>query len=132
MSTNGGKSNGRFGKGNKGGTGRLPRDVEADYKLSPENLIVRSGRVRAGYRIGEVLYGQLPEVDSNRAILHIIGERSGSGHHAFSVYITAPQVSTWAKKGLVDHNTTKVVSGIADTAPAQAATETLKILNQLA
>ena len=107
---------------------------DADYKLSPENLVVRSGRVRAGYRIGEVLYGPLPEVDSNRAILHIIGERPGSGHHAFSVYITAPQVSTWAKKGLADHNITKVVSGIADTAlaPAQAATETLKILNQLA
>ena len=102
--------------------------------FAPEHIFVRGGRVRAGYRIGELLFGALKDFESNRAILHIIGERPGSGHHAFSVYITAPKVQTWAKKDAADHNITKVVSGIADTAlsPAQAASDTVKILKQMA
>ena len=31
------------------------------------------------------------------AIVHLIGERPGSGHHAYSVYITAAPVSVWAE-----------------------------------
>lgn len=107
--------------------------LTAGFKVSPEHIVVRGGRVRAGYRIGELLYGAGKNLKSHRAILHIIGERPGSGHHAFSVYITAPTVSTWTKSGTIDHNITKVVSGIADTAlvPAQAATNTLTILKQM-
>lgn len=104
------------------------------YRVAPENIVVRGGRVRAGYRIGELLFGSLSDVQSHRVILHVIGERPGSGHHAFSVYITAPPVSTWAQPGLADHNITRVVSGIADTAlpPARAAEDTVKIVKQLA
>jgi ethanolamine ammonia-lyase large subunit len=106
----------------------------AGYNVAPEHIIVTSGRVRAGYRIGELLYGALPDRTSRRAILHVIGERPGSGHHAYSVYITAPAVETWAQPGLPDHNITRVISGIADTAllPTTAATETLNILRQMA
>jgi ethanolamine ammonia-lyase large subunit len=102
----------------------------AGYRAAPDHILVRHGRVRAGYRIGEVLFGRLPERDSVRVILHVIGERPGSGHHAFSVYVTAAPVRTWAETGLTDHNITKVVSGIADTAldPVKAAEETLKLL----
>ena len=105
----------------------------AGYKVAPQPIVVTSGRVRAGYHIGEVLYGSLPDKTSHRAILHIIGERPGSGHHAYSVYITAPKVETWAQEGAVDHDITRVVSGIADTAllPAKAAVDTVNILNQL-
>lgn len=105
----------------------------AGYKVAPQPIVVRSGRVRAGYHIGEVLYGSLPDKDSHRAILHIIGERPGSGHHAYSVYLTAPKVSTWAREGEVDHDITRVVSGIADTAlsPATAAVDTVRILERL-
>jgi ethanolamine ammonia-lyase large subunit len=108
--------------------------ASAGYKVAPEHVVVHSGRVRAGYRIGERLFGQLADAEAHRAILHVIGERPGSGHHAYSVYITAPPVSTWAKAGTVDHNITKVVSGIADTAlpPPQAASDTLRIVQQLA
>jgi ethanolamine ammonia-lyase large subunit len=108
--------------------------ANAGYKVAPENLLLYGGRVRAGYRIGEILYGTLPQDDTHRAILHVIGERPGSGHHAYSVYITAPPVSTWAKPGNTDHNRTRVVSGIADTAllPAEAAKDTVNILKQLA
>ncbi|MBM83556.1 MAG: ethanolamine ammonia-lyase [Planctomycetaceae bacterium] len=104
--------------------------VQDGYRPAKENIVVNSGRVRAGYRIGETLYGNLP---NNRAILHIIGERPGTGHYTFSIYITAPNGQTWGKSGEVDHNITKVVSGVASTAlePTLGALETVKILNQL-
>ena len=104
------------------------------YKLAPEHIVVRNGRVRAGYRIGEMLFGNLGKRDPKHTILHVIGERPGSGHHAFSVYITRSPIGTWAQAGLTDHNITKVVSGIADTAldPVTAATSTVKILSQKA
>lgn len=107
---------------------------KAGYAVAPEHIVVQRGRVRAGYRVGEILYGSLGDRTRARAILHIIGERPGSGHHAFSVYITAPAVSAWASTGTVDHDITRVVSGIADTAlePERAAVDTVTILQTLA
>ena len=101
------------------------------YRTAPENLIVNSGRVRAGYRIGETLFDNLK---GNRAILHIIGERPGTGHHTFSIYITSPQGTVWGQQGKVDHNITKVVSGVATTAldPILGADQTVRILKTLA
>lgn len=101
------------------------------YRPAPENIVVTSGRVRAGYRIGEALFGGLP---GRRVILHVIGERPGSGHHTFSAYITAPDGSVWGREGQVDHNITKVVSGVATTAlaPTRAANETVALLRTLA
>lgn len=107
--------------------------AKAGYSVAPEHIVVTTGRVRAGYRIGEILYGGLADPDSTRAILHVIGERPGTGHRAFSVYITAPTVSTWSERGVTDHNITKVVSGIADTAlpPQVAATQAVSILSAM-
>ncbi len=106
----------------------------AGHDLAPEHIVVRNGRVRAGYRIGEMLFGNLGETGRRRAILHVIGERPGSGHHAFSVYMTRSPVRTWARAGVTDHNITKVVSGIADTAldPVTAAADTVRILSRTA
>jgi len=97
---------------------------------APEHLVLTSGRVRAGYRIGEVMFADLP---GPRAILHVIGERPGSGHHTFSVYITAPKGEVWGRAKQVDHNITKVVSGIALTAlaPVAGAIETVRLLRKL-
>ncbi len=102
----------------------------AGFNAAPEHIVVTNGRVRAGYRIGEMLFGALRDGQRKRAILHIIGERPGSGHHAFSVYITNSPGTTWAQAGLTDHNITRVVSGIADTAldPENAAAATVRIL----
>jgi ethanolamine ammonia-lyase large subunit len=104
----------------------------ADYKVAPEPIVIRRGRVRAGYRAGEILFGDLAPSSSPHVIIHVIGERPGSGHHAYSVYITAAPVRAWAEEGAVDHNITKVVSGIADTAldPAVAALETINLLKR--
>ena len=102
----------------------------AGRRVASENLVVTSGRVRAGYRIGEELFASLP---GRRSILHIIGERPGTGHHTFSVYITAADGDVWGQAGTVDHNITKVVSGIATTAlkPVAAAEETTRVLKTL-
>lgn len=103
-----------------------------NLKLAPEILVLHGGRVRAGYRIGEVLFGGLPDSQAHRAIIHIIGERPGTMHHTFSAYISAPNAGVWGKAN-IDHNITRVVSGIADTAlkPGMAAKETINIIDQL-
>ena len=113
---------------------QLRQDLDAaSFKTSPSLCVLKNGRVRAGYQMGELLYAGVPDPSKPRAILHIIGERPGSGHHAYSVYITAPDGATWSKPGTVDHNITRVISGIADTAykPVQAAQETVRILRMM-
>ncbi len=100
--------------------------------VAPEILVIQGGRVRAGYRIGEFLFRNLPTLSEHKAIIHIIGERPGTMHHTFSAYITAPSVSVWTRAG-IDHNITRVVSGVADTAlsPRLAAEETTRIIADL-
>jgi ethanolamine ammonia-lyase large subunit len=106
---------------------------QAGYKVAPELIVCKSGRVRAGYRAGELLYGQIADKSSRRAMLHLIGERPGSEHHSFSVYLSAPKVETWAQPGKLDHDESKVVANIADTAlaPAAAVGETMRVLKSL-
>ena len=89
--------------------------------------MLTSGRVRAGYRIGETLFGGLPGA---RTLIHIVGERPGSGHHTMSVYLTRAGGEQWQSVGFIDHNITKVVSGIATTAlrPDLAAKEIGRLL----
>ncbi|MFV1968910.1 MAG: ethanolamine ammonia-lyase light chain EutC, partial [Pirellulaceae bacterium] len=101
----------------------------AKFRLAPEHLVLTSGRVRAGYRIGETLFPNLP---GPRVILHIIGERPGTGHHTFSIYITAAQGSVWEQAGKVDHDITQVVSGVATTAlaPETGARHTVRIVRR--
>ena len=105
--------------------------ADAGMTVATEKIVVTSGRVRAGYRAGDILFqgtGQEPKV-----ILHIIGERPGSGHHAYSVYITKVAPTTWAKAGTVDHDVTKVISGISDTGllPEKAARQTVTLLQSM-
>ena len=100
------------------------------YRVAPEQIVLTSGRVRAGYRIGESLFADLQDT---RAILHVIGERPGTGHHTFSIYITAPAGEVWSQAGKVDHNITKVVSSVATTAlvPTAGASQTVRLLNTI-
>jgi ethanolamine ammonia-lyase large subunit len=103
------------------------------YQVSPHTLVFTHGRVRAGYAAGEELFGQLDDVNQKKGIIHIIGERPGSGHHAFSAYITAAPVRLWSESGRVDHDITRVVSGISDTSllPKLAAVEVAEIFDGL-
>ena len=103
------------------------------YSVAKENILLTHGRVRAGYQCGEILFGTEASSKKAKGIIHIIGERPGSGHHNFSVYLSAPAQRTWSKKGQVDHNISRVVSGISDTAlsPALAVEETIEIFTTL-
>jgi len=105
---------------------------EQDYTIHGQHIVIENGRVRAGYACGELLFGQS---DSSRShgIIHIIGERPGSGHHNFSAYLTAAPSSVWHVKGTVDHNISKVTSGISDTAltPRLAAIDTSKLMHEM-
>jgi len=104
----------------------------AGLACAAERLVLRGGRVRAGYRIGELLFGGTAEPEAKRALVHLIGERPGTLHHTFSAYITVATAGDWGKGG-IDHNITRVVSGIADTAlkPALAAEETVQLLSRM-
>ncbi|QDV27984.1 Ethanolamine ammonia-lyase heavy chain [Aureliella helgolandensis] len=99
----------------------------AGYRLAPETIVVKSGRVRAGYRIGQSLFAGIA---GERNLIHIIGERPGSGHHTLSAYLTTATGEQWQTTGAIDHNITKVVSGIATTAlaPEQAAVDIRRVL----
>lgn len=103
---------------------------ELGLRVAPETLVLHAGRVRAGYQIGEHLFGGLA---GPRTILHVIGERPGSGHHTMSVYITRAEGIAWAVPRRIDHDITRVVSGISATAlaPAQAAADVSKILSRI-
>jgi len=103
--------------------------IEADENI----LVIRSGRVRAGYSCGEYLFGNTAVPGREHGIIHIIGERPGSGHHSFSAYLTVASAAKWSEKGVVDHDITRVVSGISDTSilPEEAARESVKILKKL-
>jgi ethanolamine ammonia-lyase large subunit len=104
--------------------------TDAGFRVSPVNLLVDAGRVRAGYRIGETLFGGRK---GRYSILHMIGERPGTGHHTLSIYMTVADGNTWGIPDNVDHNITKVVSGIATTAltPDLGAIEAARILAEM-
>jgi len=105
------------------------RLAAANLKVAPQHVLVVNGRVRAGYRIGETLFGGLAAA-RQPAVVHVIGERPGNGHHTFSAYITRVPARLWARAGVVDHNHTRVISNIADTAldPRLAAQQTVGLL----
>jgi ethanolamine ammonia-lyase large subunit len=99
--------------------------------VDKNNIIINSGRVRAGYMVGDILFGNA-DPNKPRAVIHIIGERPGTGQNAFSVYIAAPKAKVWAEKKC-DHNIVKVVCGISKqaTKPEDAAKQTVKLLKEM-
>jgi ethanolamine ammonia-lyase large subunit len=105
--------------------------TEAGAVVSEKNIVVTSARVRAGYEIGQVLY-EKSDPNKLKGILHIIGERPGTMHHSYSVYITVAKGKAWAQKR-IDHDITKLVCNIAETAlpPKEAANETLTIIREM-
>jgi len=105
---------------------------EKNYTVNNQHVVIENGRVRAGYACGEILFGQKTSSRSH-GIIHIIGERPGSGHHNFSAYLTVAQPAIWNTKGTVDHNISRVISGISDTAltPKIAALYTSNAIHKL-
>jgi len=104
---------------------------DAGLTVDEKNIVVTSGRVRAGYQVGNLLFGK-SDPAKKRIVLHIIGERPGTGQNAFSVYIAAPKAQVWAEKKC-DHDIVKVVCGISNKGlkPEDAAKQTVKILKEM-
>ncbi|MRR05953.1 MAG: ethanolamine ammonia-lyase [Deltaproteobacteria bacterium] len=110
----------------------LRKDLQAaGLTVDKKNIIITSGRVRAGYMVGDILFDKA-DPNKPRAVVHIIGERPGTGQNAFSVYIAAPKAKVWAEKK-VDHDIVKVVCGISKqaTKPEDAAKQTVKLLKEM-
>jgi len=110
----------------------LENDLQsAGLSVSKTNLVVISGRVRAGYEIGNILFAKA-DPNKNKTIVHVVGERPGSGHHNFSVYIASPKGKVWQEKK-VDHDIVRVISGISNTAllPEKAAAETSRLIKKI-
>ena len=104
---------------------------DAGLTVDKKNIVITSGRVRAGYMVGDTLFDNA-DPKKSRAVVHIIGERPGTGQDAFSVYIAAPKAKVWTDKK-VDHNIVKVQSGISKqaTKPKDAAKQTVKLIKEL-
>lgn len=104
-----------------------------NYSICDNHLVIINGRVRTGYACGEILFGQKSSNSKSHCIINIIGERPGTEHRNFSAYLTVANATLWAAKGKVDHNISRVVSGISDTAyhPKDAVQETVKIIKEL-
>jgi ethanolamine ammonia-lyase large subunit len=103
---------------------------KAGFSVAKENIVVTGGRVRAGYQVGETIFTNCGDAGM---VVHIIGERPGSGHHAFSAYIANGGQNVWCKAGAMDHDSVKVVSGISDTGlnPKDAARETVALMKKM-
>jgi ethanolamine ammonia-lyase large subunit len=102
--------------------------TQMGISMNKKPIVIKRGRVRAGYKVGETLFGT--GGSGKHSILHIIGERPGTMHRNYSVYITTATANTWDETGKVDHDITRVVSGISDTAysPIDAALEVAKLV----
>lgn len=70
------------------------------------DVVVDNGRVRAGYHIGELLQ---PEV-----VMHLIGERPGTGLHTLSAYCTYGRDphGQWRWQPDLDHACTTAICSI--------------------
>ncbi|MBL9107042.1 MAG: ethanolamine ammonia-lyase subunit EutB [Myxococcales bacterium] len=94
--------------------GVRPALAARGLRVAREHLVVRDGRVRAGYHVGRLRFADLPP-GRPRLLVHLIGERPGTVHHNYSIYLTAAESPIWAR-GAVDHDITRVISGVSDTA----------------
>jgi ethanolamine ammonia-lyase large subunit len=97
-----------------------------DLTYNPHDIIVRNGRVRAGYHIGQILQPDL--------IVHLIGERPGTGLNQLSAYITygkSPEGFSIFDPDM-DHSLTTAVCGIhpQGKSPASAVEEIIRILTK--
>ena len=80
--------------------------ADGGFELNPTDVIVQNGRVRAGYHIGQLAACEV--------LLHLIGERPGTGLNTLSAYLTYGRDNEgrlrWAPE--LDHSCTTAICGI--------------------
>lgn len=82
------------------------RLAQAGHLVGDSEIVIENGRVRAGYHVGSLLDVEL--------VVHLIGERPGTGIDTMSAYLTYGRDKTgrsrWSAN--VDHSWTTAVCGI--------------------
>ncbi|HKG61443.1 MAG TPA: ethanolamine ammonia-lyase subunit EutB [Pyrinomonadaceae bacterium] len=84
--------------------------VAAGHHVSEIDIVIENGRVRAGYHVGSLLEAEM--------IIHLIGERPGTGINTLSAYLTYgldhKDQSRWGSRSAAsfDHSWTTAVCGI--------------------
>jgi ethanolamine ammonia-lyase small subunit len=82
--------------------------LAAGHHISEIDIVIENGRVRAGYHVGSLLEAEV--------IIHLIGERPGTGINTLSVYLTYgldhKGQSRWGSAADFDHSWTTAVCGI--------------------
>lgn len=101
--------------------------VEAGHHIGEVDIVIDNGRVRAGYHVGALL-----EVE---AIIHLIGERPGTGLNTLSAYLTYGRDrmghTRWSPA--LDHSKTTAICGIhpRGKAPATAIEEISRCVRRM-
>ena len=82
--------------------------LAAGHYIGEIDIVIENGRVRAGYHLGSLLEAEM--------IIHLIGERPGTGINTLSVYLTYgldhKGQSRWGSPAGFDHSWTTAVCGI--------------------
>jgi ethanolamine ammonia-lyase large subunit len=80
--------------------------IKAGLHVGDVDIVIENGRLRAGYHVGELLGVEI--------IIHLLGERPGTGLNTLSAYLTygrdksgRPRWST-----ALDHSNTTAICGI--------------------
>ncbi|HKE84683.1 MAG TPA: ethanolamine ammonia-lyase subunit EutB [Vicinamibacterales bacterium] len=100
---------------------------DAGHHVGEREIVVENGRVRVGYEIGGLTGATL--------VIHLIGERPGTGLNTLSAYITYGRDDTgqprWSRS--LDHSATTAVCGIHPKGkpPQAAAVEIAKTVSRM-
>jgi len=101
--------------------------LAAGHHVSEINIVIENGRVRAGYHVGSLLEAEM--------IIHLIGERPGTGIDTLSAYLTYGLdhngQSRWGSG--FDHSWTTAVCGIhrRGKPPERAVEEIARLVDQM-
>lgn len=103
--------------------------LAAGHHVSEIDIVIENGRVRAGYHIGSLLEAEM--------IIHLIGERPGTGINTLSAYLTYglghKGQSRWGSAAGFDHSWTTAVCGIhrRGKPPERAVEEIARLADQM-
>jgi ethanolamine ammonia-lyase large subunit len=105
--------------------------LAAGHNISDIDIVIDNGRVRAGYHVGSMLDAEL--------IIHLIGERPGTGINTLSAYLTYGLdhngQSRWGSRSAAgfDHSLTTAVCGIhrRGKSPERAVEEIARLVDRM-
>jgi len=103
--------------------------LAAGHHVSEIDIVIENGRVRAGYHIGSLLEAEM--------IIHLIGERPGTGLNTLSAYLTygldQKGQSRWGSAAGFDHSWTTAVCGIhrRGKTPERAVAEIVRLVDRM-